>query len=226
MGNIMIRGKLSDEIFDALNEFIGHLPGGLAIVTCLFCTIFAAISGSSVTSATVGMLVLPAMMKSGYQRKFIFGLTAAGGTLGILIPPSLNFILYGALTDESVGKLFMAGIIPGCILSALFLTYAIIFSYWKGYKNDLQTTWSRRFGALYRASLSPFLVIPLIMIGIYTGIFTATEAAGVGAVYVFFVSLVKKRLSMQGLLAALRDTVKTSCMVLMIIVGAMILVML
>ena len=115
----------------------------------------------------------------------------------------------------------MAGIIPGCILSALFLTYAIIFSYLKGYKNDLKTTWSRRFAALYRASLS-LLVIPLIMIGIYTGIFTATEAAGVGAVYVFFVSLVKKRLSMQGLLAALRDTVKTSCMVLMIIVGAMI----
>jgi len=222
MGNIMIRGKLSDEIFDVLNEFIGHLPGGLAIVTCLFCTIFAAISGSSVaTAATVGMLVLPEMLKSGYQRKFIFGLTAAGGTLGILIPPSLNFILYGALTDESVGKLFIAGIIPGCILSGFFLIYAVIFSYVKGYKSDLKTTWVKRFGALYRAALS-LLVIPIIMVGIYTGIFTATEAAGVGAVYVFFVSLVKKRLTMQSLGAAFQDTVKTSCMVLMIIVGAMI----
>jgi C4-dicarboxylate transporter, DctM subunit len=222
MGNIMIRGKLSDEIFDVLNEFIGHLPGGLAIVTCLFCTIFAAISGSSVaTSATVGMLVLPAMMKSGYQRQFIFGLTAAGGTLGILIPPSLNFILYGALTDESVGKLFIAGIVPGCILSSFFLIYAIVFSYMKGYKSDTKTSWSNRFKALYRAALS-LAVIPIIMIGIYTGIFTATEAAGVGAVYVFFVSLVKKRLTLQSLGAAFKDTVKTSCMVLMIIVGAMI----
>ena len=222
MGNIMIRGKLSDEIFDVLNELIGHLPGGIAIVTCLFCTIFAAISGSSVaTAATVGMLVIPEMLKSGYQRKFTFGLVAAGGTLGILIPPSLNFILYGALTDESVGKLFIAGIIPGCILSAFFLIYAVIFSYMKGYKSDVKSNWTKRFKALYRASLS-LLVIPIIMVGIYTGIFTATEAAGVGAVYVFIISLVKKRLTMENLAVAFRDTVKTSCMVLMIIIGAMI----
>jgi C4-dicarboxylate transporter DctM subunit len=222
MGNIMVRGKLSDEIFDALNEFIGHLPGGLAIITCLFCTIFAAISGSSVaTAATVGMLVLPEMLKSGYQRKFIFGLTAAGGTLGIMIPPSLNFILYGALTDESVGKLFIAGVIPGLILSSFFLVYAIIFSFRKGYRSDKKSDWSRRFAALYRAFFS-LLIIPIIMVGIYTGIFTATEAAGVGAVYAFVVSLAKKRLSMKSLIAALVDTVKTSCMVLIIIVGAMI----
>ena len=222
MGNIMIRGKLSDEIYDVLNEHIGHLPGGMAIVTVLFCTIFAAISGSSVaTAATVGMLVLPEMLRSGYQRQFIFGLTAAGGTLGILIPPSLNFILYGALTDESVGKLFIAGVIPGLILSSFFLIYSVIFSVKKGYKSDLVSNWSRRFRALVRAFWS-LLIIPLIMVGIYTGIFTATEAAGVGAVYALVVSLAKKRLSMKALTGVLLDTLKTSCMVLIIIVGAII----
>jgi C4-dicarboxylate transporter DctM subunit len=111
--------------------------------------------------------------------------------------------------------------IPGFILSAFFLAYAVIFSYVKGYKSNVKTDWPKRFRALYRAALS-LLVIPIIMIGIYMGVFTATEAAGVGATYAFLVSLAKKRLTMEGLGAALKDTVKTSCMVLMIIVGAMI----
>jgi len=171
MGNIIIQGKLSDKIYDALNEFVGHLSGGLAIVTVLFCTIFAAISGSSVaTAATVGMIVLPEMLRLNYQRKFIFGLTAAGGTLGILIPPSLNFILYGALTDESVGKLFIAGVIPGLILSSFFLIYAIIFSYKKGYRSAHTTDWKKRLRAL-KAAFFSLLIIPVIMVGIYTGIF-------------------------------------------------------
>jgi C4-dicarboxylate transporter DctM subunit len=222
MGNIMIKGRLSDEIFDVLNEFIGSFSGGLAIVTVLFCTIFAAISGSSVaTAATVGMLVLPQMLKGGYNRQFIFGLTAAGGTLGILIPPSLNFILYGALTDESVGKLFIAGIIPGVLLSSMFMLYAVIFSWKNRYKSDLTTTWARRMSSLVRAFWS-LLIIPIIMVGIYTGIFTATEAAGVGAAYALLVALAKRRLSVKALVEVLLDSLKTSCMVLVIVVGAII----
>jgi C4-dicarboxylate transporter DctM subunit len=222
MGNIMIRGKLSDELYDVLNEFVGHLSGGMAIATVLFCTVFAAISGSSVaTAATVGMIVLPEMLRLNYQRKFIFGLTAAGGTLGILIPPSLNFILYGALTDVSVGKLFIAGIIPGLILSGFFLIYAVIFSYKHGYKSHGVVSWSRRFNALYRGIWS-LLIIPIIMVGIYTGVFTATEAAGAGVVYALVVALAKRRLTLKDIITVLLDTVKTSCMVLIIIIGAMI----
>lgn len=222
MGNIMIKGRLSDEIYNVLNRFIGHFHGGMSVVTVCFCTIFAAISGSSVaTAATVGMLVLPEMLRSGYQRRFIFGLTAAGGTLGILIPPSLNFILYGALTDESVGRLFIAGIIPGLILAGMFMVYSILFSWKKGYKSDLHSTWGDRFRAGRQAFWS-LLIIPIIMVGIYMGVFTATEAAGVGATYALAVSLIKRRLSAKDIVDLLLDTVKTSCMVLLIVVGAMI----
>lgn len=222
MGNIMIKGRLSDEIYNVLNRFIGQFHGGMSIVTVCFCTIFAAISGSSVaTAATVGMLVLPEMLRAGYQRKFIFGLTAAGGTLGILIPPSLNFILYGALTDESVGRLFIAGIIPGLLLAAMFMIYSILFSWKAGYKSDLQYTWPEKFKAAYRAFWS-LLIIPIIMVGIYMGVFTATEAAGVGATYALIVSLVKRRLTVRDMINVLLETVKTSCMVLLIVVGAMI----
>ncbi|HNS14633.1 MAG TPA: TRAP transporter large permease [Syntrophorhabdaceae bacterium] len=222
MGNIMIKGRLSDEIYNVLNRFIGQFHGGMSIVTVCFCTIFAAISGSSVaTAATVGMLVLPEMLRAGYQRKFIFGLTAAGGTLGILIPPSLNFILYGALTDESVGRLFIAGIIPGLLLASMFMIYSILFSWKAGYKSDLVYTWPERFRAARQAFWS-LLIIPIIMVGIYMGVFTATEAAGVGAVYALIVSLVKRRLSVRDMIDVLLETVKTSCMVLLIVVGAMI----
>ena len=222
MGNIMIRGKLSDELYDILNEFVGHLSGGMAIATVLFCTVFAAISGSSVaTAATVGMIVLPEMLRLGYQRKFIFGLTAAGGTLGILIPPSLNFILYGALTDVSVGRLFIAGIVPGLILSSMFLIYAVVFSSLHRYRSDRKPAWTGRLAALCRGFWS-ILIIPIIMVGIYTGVFTATEAAGVGVVYALAVSTAKRRLSIGDLGHVLFDTLKTSCMVLLIIVGAMI----
>ncbi len=222
MGNIIIHGKMSDEIYDFLNDFVGHLPGGLAIVTVLFCSIFAAISGSSVaTAATVGMLVLPEMLRSGYQREFNFGLVAAGGTLGILIPPSLNMILYGALTEESVGKLFIAGVIPGLILSSFFLIYAVIFSYKRRYKSDYRADWKKRIGSFKNAIFS-LLLIPVIMVGIYTGVFTPTEAAGVGCAYALFISLIKKRLDMKNFLVVLLDTLKTSCMILIIIVGAMI----
>lgn len=222
MGNIMIRGKLSDELYEVLNEFVGHLSGGMAIATVLFCTVFAAISGSSVaTAATVGMIVLPEMLRLGYQRKFIFGLTAAGGTLGILIPPSLNFILYGALTDVSVGKLFIAGIVPGLILSSMFLIYAVVFSSINRYRSDRKPAWTRGLAALCRGFWS-ILIIPLIMVGIYTGVFTATEAAGVGVVYALAVSIAKRRISVRDLGHVLLDTLKTSCMVLLIIIGAMI----
>jgi C4-dicarboxylate transporter DctM subunit len=222
MGNIMIRGKLSEELYDVLNEFVGHLSGGLAIATVLFCTVFAAISGSSVaTAATVGIIVLPEMIRLGYQRRFIFGLTAAGGTLGILIPPSLNFILYGAITDVSVGQLFIAGIVPGLILSGAFLAYAIVFSRRKQYRSDRRSDWQGRFRSLYRAMWT-LLIIPVIMACIYTGIFTATEAGGMGALYALTVAVAKRKLSGRDLGQVLLDTLKTTCMILTIIIGAMI----
>lgn len=222
MGNIIIHGKLSDEIYDTLNEFVGHFHGGLAIITVLFCTIFAAISGSSVaTAATVGMIVLPEMLRLRYKRDFVFGLTAAGGTLGIMIPPSLNMIIYGALTEVSVGKLFIAGVIPGLILGGLFLLYAVIYSRIKGYKSAYRSSWKRKLISLKNSFFS-LLIIPVIMVGIYTGIFTPTEAAGVGAIYALVVAVLKKKFGWQSFYVTLIETLKTSCMVLIIIVGAMI----
>jgi len=181
MGNIIIRGKLSEEMYAVFNSLFGHLPGGLAIITCLFCGVFAAISGSSVaTAATVGMLVLPEMIRLGYERKFVYGLIAGSGTLGILIPPSLNFLLYGALTEVSVGELFIAGIIPGIVLCSMFLAYGLIFSFAKKYRfGGEQIGWKDKLVLLKRSFWS-FFVIPFILIGIYKGIFTPTEAAGIG----------------------------------------------
>jgi C4-dicarboxylate transporter DctM subunit len=221
MGNIIIRGKLSEEMYAVFNGLFGHLPGGLAIITCLFCGVFAAISGSSVaTAATVGMLVLPEMIRLGYERKFVYGLIASSGTLGILIPPSLNFLLYGALTEVSVGKLFIAGIIPGIVLCSMFLAYGLIFSFAKKYRfGGEQIGWKDKLVLLKRSFWS-FFVIPFILIGIYKGIFTPTEAAGIGVVYALFVCLIKKTLPLSEFSRAILDSLKTSCMILMIVVGA------
>ncbi len=152
MANILIHSKISEDLYRLIHSLVGHWPGGLGIATVLFCAGFAAISGSSVaTAATVGMLALPEMLHAGYNRRFAFGLVAAGGTLGILIPPSLSMILYGALTDVSVGELFIAGIIPGIILTGFFLCYTVIHASQRGYVRPRPTDWKVRATAFKRA---------------------------------------------------------------------------
>lgn len=221
MANLLTQSKVSKDLYEMIQDWVGHFTGGLGISTVLFCAGFSAISGSSVaTAATVGMLALPEMIKAGYERKFVFGMIAAGGTMGILIPPSLFFILYGALTDVSVGKLFIAGIIPGLIMSGFFFIYVILFSKAKGYGKKERSTWAARLTSTKRGFWILFL--PIIIIGgIYTGIFTPTEAAAVGTMYVLLATLLRRSLTIQLLKESLLQTLKTTSMIFLIICGAL-----
>ncbi|MDP4796594.1 MAG: TRAP transporter large permease subunit, partial [Rhodospirillales bacterium] len=125
MSNILLKGGVGRDLFDAVQSWVGHWPGGMGVATLLSCGLFSAISGSSVaTAATVGTVAIPEMTKRGYSRPFTFGLLAAGGTLGILIPPSIPLIVYGVIAEESIGKLFLAGVGPGILLIVLFSIYA------------------------------------------------------------------------------------------------------
>ena len=220
MANILIHSRISEDFYRFIHSLVGHWPGGLGIATVLFCAGFSAISGSSVaTAATVGMLSVPEMLQMGYDRRFTFGLVAAGGTLGILIPPSLSMILYGALTDVSVGDLFIAGVIPGLILTGFFLIYTVIHARRQGYVRTRRAGWKERVTA-FRRSAWGLVLPPLVLGGIYLGWFTPTEAAAVGVVYSLAAALISRRLNVMNLMPVLLASLRTTAMVLMIIVGA------
>jgi C4-dicarboxylate transporter DctM subunit len=220
MANILIHSRISEDLYKFIHSLVGHWPGGLGIATVLFCAGFSAISGSSVaTAATVGMLSVPEMLRMGYDRRFTFGLVAAGGTLGILIPPSLSMILYGALTDVSVGDLFIAGVIPGLILTGFFLVYTVIHARKRGYVRTQPAGWNERVIALRRSAWG-LVLPPLVLGGIYLGWFTPTEAAGVGVVYSLTAALISRRLKILNLMPVLLSSLRTTAMVLIIIVGA------
>ncbi|MDI9390644.1 MAG: TRAP transporter large permease subunit [Synergistota bacterium] len=222
MSQVLLDGRVGDDLFDVMNAWVRHLPGGLAIATILSCAFFAAITGSSATTAaTIGMVAFPALIERGYERRFVLGLLAAGGTLGILIPPSIPMILYGAVTEESVGKLFVAGIVPGLVLTAIFVIYAIIRSRGGGYRAYEPASWKERL-QVTRKNLWG-IALPIIIIGgIYSGAFTPTEAAAVGLVYSLFITLVVYRtLSLKDLPEICLRSVGTSCMIAMIIAGAL-----
>lgn len=192
---------------------MGHLPGGLGIATIFACAIFAAISGSSVaTAVTIGAMAIPEMLKRGYERRLVVGSVAAGGTLGILIPPSIPMILYGSITDESVGKLFMSGVVPGALLTLAFIAYIVVSSWNK--PREPRASMAEKMKALKENIWGLFL--PVIIIGgIYTGAFTPTEAAAVGTIYALFITFfVYRSLTLKEMPDILRSTIKTSCMIL------------
>ena len=143
MSNVLLKGGCGKDLFNAVQAWVGHWPGGLAVATIISCGIFAAISGVSVaTAATIGVVAIPEMIKRGYNKNFVYGLLAAGGTLGILIPPSLPMIVYGFITEESVIALFLAGIGPGIFLISLFIIYSIVFSqFFGGFKKLEPSSW-------------------------------------------------------------------------------------
>jgi len=221
MSQVLVISGVGRDLYEMASKWFRHLPGGLAIATLFCCTIFSAISGSSVaTAVTVGSVALPEMVRRGYNKRHVLGLLAAGGTLGILIPPSIPMIIYGSVTGESVGKLFVAGIIPGAILTISFMIFS---AYQTRHIKDTPATWSERIEASKKAIWG--LLLPIIIIGgIYTGIFTPTEAAAVGVVLSFAISIfVYKNLTMSNLKHILLATVKTNTMILFIIIGAMLL---
>ena len=222
MANVLLRGGAGNDLFNAVQSWVGHWPGGLAVATILSCAIFSAISGSSVaTAATIGTVAIPAMISRGYERSFVYGLLAAGGTIGILIPPSIPMIVFGFVMSESIVDLFLAGIGPGLLLTAVFVVYAVLWAHFGGGQRKApRASWSERRRATLRAFPTLALAI-LVLFGIYFGVFTPTEAAGVGFVAALIITLVIQRSLTTGeLFVIARDSARTSVMVLFIIAGA------
>ena len=222
MAQVMIRAKVIDDLYDFANAIVGHVKGGLGVATVLSCTIFAAISGSSVATAlSIGASALPQMKRFGYPERDGLGVIAAGGTLGILIPPSGPMILYAIVSEVSIGALFLAGLLPGLILAGVFAVFCIIQgSRRQGQKAPERQTLRQMIGAT-KASVWALLAPPMVMGGIYFGIFTASEAAAVGALYALLVAVgVYRNFGWSDLFICLHKTMRTSVMVFMIIAGA------
>ncbi len=222
LGEILLRSGLADRMYSAMSLWRSWLPGGLLHANGGASAGFAATSGSSVaTAATVGTVALPQIEKKGYNESLFLGSLAAGGTLGILIPPSINLIIYGVLTNTSVPKLYLAGIIPGIVLASLFMLAigiaCTVRPAWGGEK--VRATWGQRLHALVH--LVPPLGIFLLVVGsIYAGVATPTEAAALGVVGALLLALFSGRLNIAMLREALEGTMKASAMIMLIIVGA------
>tara|TARA_B110000003_G_scaffold234544_1_gene238309 strand:- start:174 stop:1436 length:1263 start_codon:yes stop_codon:yes gene_type:complete len=222
MSNILLRGGCGKDLFSAVQAWVGHWPGGLAVATIVSCGIFAAISGVSVaTAATIGVVAIPEMIKRGYNKNFVYGLLAAGGTLGILIPPSLPMIVYGFVTEESVISLFLAGIGPGIFLISLFIIFSIIYSkFFGGYKPVPAASWEERKKHSIKV-LPTIMLAVLILGGIYTGVFTPTEAAAVGfSLALFLTTILLRSLTFDDFKKALFESMVTTAAILVIIAGA------
>lgn len=222
MSNILLKGGVGRDLFAAVQSWVGHWPGGLAVATIVSCGIFAAISGSSVaTAATIGTVAIPEMIERGYARRFVLGLIAAGGTLGILIPPSIPMIVYGVITEESIIDLFLAGIGPGLLLCGLFIVYAMLMARMGGaYRPTPRAGWAERRAASLRA-IPTFALAGVIIGGIYGGVFTPTEAAGIGFIGALLLTgAVLRSLTWRGLKNAVIDSMKTTVTIFLIIAGA------
>jgi tripartite ATP-independent transporter DctM subunit len=222
MGSFAVISGMTGDLFAAAYAWIGHRKGGLASATVLACAGFAALSGSSVASAiTMGRVALPEMRRYDYDPRLATGVVAAGGTLGILIPPSTILVVYAILTEQSIGKLFLAGFLPGLLLTALFvLTVVAVCAARPGYgPPGARRPLPERIGALKRAGA--FFVVVLATIGgMYAGVFTVTEAAGVGAGLTLAHALWRRRLTWANLADSLLQTVRTTAMVFLILIGA------
>lgn len=222
MGNLAGICGLSRDLFDAANALLGRMRGGLASATVIGCGGFAALSGSSVASAvTMGKVAIPQMKRFGYDNRLATGVVAAGGTLGILIPPSAGFAVYGILTEQSIGKLFLAGVLPGLLLMALFILVIMVVTAIWPHLGPAGPAISRRerIQAVFRSL--PFIVVVLTTIGgIYLGVFTPTESAGVGAIATFFVALWRRSLSWNRIRLVLVETATTTAMIYIILIGA------
>ena len=223
MGEILFRTKLSENLFKGLSPWMQKLPGGLIHVNVVGCALFAAISGSSAaTVATVGKMSIPELRKRNYPEKILLGSLAGSGTLGLLIPPSIILIIYGVAVQESIAKLFIAGIIPGIMIALIFMSYVIIWSLIN--KKDMPKI-LEEYSFLEKIKRSkqllPVILLILGVIGsIYTGIATATEAASLGVVGALILSYFQKSLTLETFKSSLLGATKTSCMIAFILAGS------
>ncbi|MBA5777203.1 TRAP transporter large permease [Stappia sp. F7233] len=224
MGNLVTRGGLSDELYAACNAWLGHKPGGLALATAVACGGFSAVCGSSLaTAATMGKVALPQMRRFNYDDSLATGVIAAGGTLGILIPPSVILVLYGVTTQQDIARLFIAGIIPGLlgILGYMAAVRAVCHFSPEAGPRGPRLPYRERFAAL-KGVVGILGLFLLVIGGIYLGVFTATEAAGIGAAGAFFIALFRRRLTTRILLDVLAETAATTTMMFMVLIGALI----
>lgn len=222
MSNLLLKGGVGRDLFAAVQAWVGHWPGGLAVATIISCALFAAISGSSVaTAATIGTVAIPEMISRGYERRFVYGLLAAGGTLGILIPPSIPMIVYGFVTEQSVIALFLAGIGPGLVLVTLFILFAMLHArFLGGFTPVPKASMAERWAASYRALPSVALAM-LVIIGLYSGAFTPTEAAAIGsAAALLIVVFWLRTLTWATFWEAIRESAITTAAILLIVAGA------
>jgi len=220
-GNFLTHGGVAKRMIRFATALVGHWHGGLALGGVLACALFAAVSGSSpATVVAIGSILLPAMVKQGFPKNFGVGVIGTAGALGILIPPSIVMVIYAVSSNASIGKLFIAGIVPGIMLAALLMFVAWFVAWKRGYPRMRKASWGERW-ASFRESVWGLLLIVVVIGGIYTGIFTPTEAAAMSAAYAFFVSVyVYKDLTIKQVPKVLIDSANLSAMILYIITNA------
>jgi len=225
MGQFAAMSGLSRELYETANRWLGHRPGGLAMATVVACGGFAAVCGSSLaTSATMAVAALPEMRRQGYDPRLATGSIAAGGTLGILIPPSVMFLLYGILTEQSIGKLFLAGVVPGIVLVLLYVGAIAVVTWRNPALGPATARVPVRERVVALRGVWPVLGLFVLVIGgMYVGAFTATEAAAIGAAGAFGLALARRALTWRTLLAVLVETVQTTAVIFGIVIGAIIL---
>ena len=226
MAQFMIRGKVVDDLFGAAHTLVRHLPGGLGVATVAACTVFAAISGSSVATAlTIGAAAIPLMIRYGYPARVAYGVVGAGGTLGILIPPSGPMVLYGVVSDTSIGALFMAGVMPGLMLAAIFAIYCMSAArFGRSSARREPRASSAEIAAALRRSFWALLLPLLVLGGMYFGVFTATEAAAIGALGALLIAmLVYRNFTLRDLWISAQDAARNTAMLFMILAAAAIL---
>jgi len=219
MGQLAFNAGIAKRLYSCANKFIGHVPGGLAMATVAGASAFKAICGSApATAATFASIAVPEMDKFGYGRKLSTGVVASVGTLGVLIPPSVALIIFGIITEQSIGKLFLAGVIPGLIIAIFFV--AIIYGWCRlnpalGPKGE-KSTWHERFASLPEV-LWVLIIFVLVIGGLMQGFFTPTEAGSVGTMGVLVLSILKKDIGLQGFIKSLGESLRTACMVLVLV---------
>ncbi len=225
MGQIAFNSGIAKKLFEAANRFIGHIPGGLAIATVVGATIFKAICGSSpATAATFASVAVPEMDRFGYDKRLSTGIVATVGTLGILIPPSVTLIVFGVITEQSIGRLFMAGLIPGLMISFCFM---LIIIAWAKMNPAIapraeKSTWPARFASLPDVAW-PVIIFCVVIGGLLKGFFTPSEAGSIGCSAVIVLALLKRSLGWKEFVKSVDESLRTACMVIMLIAGSAVL---
>lgn len=219
MGQIAFNAGIAKRLYDTANKFVGHVPGGLAIATVAGATAFKAICGSvAATAATFASVAVPEMTKYGYSKKLSTGIVATVGTLGVLIPPSVTLIIFGIVTQLSIGRLFLAGVVPGLLIAAFFIV--IIFG-WCRINPSLgpageRFTWGERWKSVPEV-IWPIVIFLIIILGLMRGLFTPTEAGSIGAFTVLLLCIFKRNIGFRGYVKSVREAMRTACMVLLLI---------